>query len=80
MTGLKQNPAYEPADFFIMELNAHIIICPFCGFPTQVVWVHGHGQCMICKSVLDECCRGEQQSEKAKEEKKKSKKKNEKHD
>lgn len=61
MTGLKQNPAYEPADFFknrMHNLNA-FIVCPFCGWPGKVVWVHGHGQCVRCHTVLDECCRGE---------------------
>lgn len=37
--------------------------------PAQMVWVHGHGQCSNCKVVLDECCRGEQQTEKEKQEK-----------
>ncbi|MBC8046679.1 MAG: hypothetical protein H7Y00_07780 [Fimbriimonadaceae bacterium] len=27
--------------------------------PTQIIWVHGHGQCMYCKTNFDECCRGE---------------------
>ena len=36
------------------------MICPYCGQLTQVVWVHGHGQCMVCKTIIDECCRGEQ--------------------
>ncbi|MBK7108988.1 MAG: hypothetical protein KA954_06520 [Chitinophagales bacterium] len=53
-----------------MELNTEIIICPFCGMPAQIVWVHGHGQCSICKMVLDECCRGEQQTEKDNQNKK----------
>lgn len=36
------------------------MICPYCGQLTQVIWVHGHGQCMVCKTIIDECCRGEQ--------------------
>jgi len=62
-----------------MELNADIIICPFCGLPAQIVWVHGHGQCSNCKMVLDECCRGEQSPSKednGKNQKKDKKKKN----
>jgi len=43
------------------DLFKDIIICPYCGVPTKVVWVHGHGQCAICKNVIDECCRGENQ-------------------
>lgn len=65
MTGLKQNPAYEPADFFfncdavVHDLNEYIL-CPFCGIPSKVIWVHGHGQCSVCHTIIDECCRGEQ--------------------
>ncbi|MFZ1635643.1 MAG: hypothetical protein WAT43_17280 [Chitinophagales bacterium] len=42
-----------------MQIGNQILICPYCGQPTKVVWVHGHGQCMICKTNFDECCRGE---------------------
>lgn len=24
-----------------------------------MVWVHGHGQCAVCHTNVDECCRGE---------------------
>ena len=37
-----------------------IIICSWCGQPTQIIWVHGHGQCSSCGTNIDECCRGEQ--------------------
>lgn len=57
----------------VMEVHPEIILCPFCGMPTEIVWVHGHGQCMVCKMVMDECCRGEQQSEKLPDEKNKQK-------
>ena len=36
------------------------IICPYCGNPVRVIRVHGHGQCSVCHTVIDECCRGEQ--------------------
>jgi len=42
-----------------MEIDNNILICPYCGQLTKVVWVHGHGQCMFCKTNFDECCRGE---------------------
>jgi hypothetical protein len=38
-----------------------IVICPFCGVPTKVIWVHGHGQCAVCKNVIEVCCSGEMQ-------------------
>lgn len=33
--------------------------CNWCGQPTQLIWVHGHGQCRWCGVNIDECCRGE---------------------
>ncbi len=34
-------------------------ICPWCGQLTNIIWVHGHGQCSVCGTNIDECCRGE---------------------
>lgn len=45
-----------------MQIGNEILICPYCGQLTKIVWVHGHGQCMICKTNFDECCRGENNS------------------
>lgn len=42
-----------------MQIGNEILICPYCGQLTKVVWVHGHGQCMVCKTNFEECCRGE---------------------
>lgn len=42
-----------------MEIDKDIILCPYCGQISKIVWVHGHGQCAICKTTIDECCRGE---------------------
>lgn len=33
--------------------------CPYCGQCAEIIWVHGHGQCSVCKMNVDECCRGE---------------------
>lgn len=35
-------------------------ICPWCGQVTNIIWVHGHGQCSVCGMITDERCRGEQ--------------------
>ena len=40
--------------------NGALTICAWCGTPTTVIWVHGHGQCANCGTNIDECCRGEQ--------------------
>jgi len=34
--------------------------CPWCNQLTEIIWVHGHGQCILCWINIDECCRGEQ--------------------
>lgn len=34
--------------------------CVRCGTPlASIVEVHGHGQCSVCGSVIDDCCQGE---------------------
>lgn len=33
--------------------------CPRCHTPLRVVNVHGHDQCVVCKSNIRECCEGE---------------------
>jgi hypothetical protein len=38
----------------------HIQICPWCQRPTQAIWVHGHGQCMHCRTNIDPCCGGDE--------------------
>jgi len=35
-------------------------ICNWCNQPSVIIWVHGHGQCSVCKINVDECCRGEE--------------------
>lgn len=52
------------------DLMKDIIICPFCGVPAKIIWVHGHGQCAYCGNVVDECCRGETNDNVVKEDKK----------
>ena len=33
-----------------------IQICPACNRATEIVFVHGHGQCSFCKTNIDSCC------------------------
>ena len=33
--------------------------CPWCGSLRGVVHVHGHGQCLTCKSNTQPCCGGD---------------------
>lgn len=39
--------------------SENLKICQWCGQPSQIIWVHGHGQCSSCGYNIDECCRGE---------------------
>ena len=33
--------------------------CPRCQSEVSLVFVHGHYQCPVCKSNVDDCCQGE---------------------
>ncbi len=33
-------------------------ICPRCGQQSSMIPVHGHYQCNVCMSVVDDCCNG----------------------
>ena len=33
--------------------------CPRCQSEVSLVFVHGHYQCPMCKSNVDDCCQGE---------------------
>ena len=34
-------------------------VCPFCGQSSQTVFVHGHEQCVVCKTNVEPCCSGQ---------------------
>jgi len=34
-------------------------ICPYCGQSSQTVFVHGHEQCVVCKTNIEPCCSGQ---------------------
>lgn len=33
-------------------------LCQFCHQTTQVIEVHGHTQCAVCRTVVGACCGG----------------------
>ena len=35
-------------------------VCPFCGQSSQTVFVHGHEQCVVCKTNIEPCCQGQE--------------------
>ena len=34
-------------------------VCPYCGQSSHTVFVHGHEQCVVCKTNVEPCCQGE---------------------
>ena len=51
-TNLNMDNTLHPA-------NAHKQRCPRCQSPLNTVVVHGHEQCVVCKSNIFECCSGD---------------------
>ena len=37
---------------------SQIVRCPRCGQETSMIPIHGHYQCAIFMSVVDDCCNG----------------------
>ena len=37
---------------------AEPIRCPACGHFAPMIWVHGHGQCAVCRTNIAPCCDG----------------------
>ena len=40
------------------EARAAMEPCPTCGWTGPLIWVHGHGQCPRCGTVIAPCCEG----------------------
>ena len=34
-------------------------LCSYCGQTSQTVFVHGHEQCVVCKTNVEPCCSGQ---------------------
>ena len=43
----------------LKEQPERSVFCPNCGNEVELIWVHGHYQCPICKNVVVSCCEGE---------------------
>ena len=46
-------------DNHLNPANVHMQRCPRCQAPLNTVVVHGHEQCITCKSNIFECCSGD---------------------
>ena len=43
------------------EVRTHCMPrCPSCQGALQTVNIHGHEQCVLCHSIVDDCCQGSQ--------------------
>jgi hypothetical protein len=43
------------------EVKTHCLPrCPRCQGTLQTINIHGHEQCVLCHSVVDDCCQGSQ--------------------
>lgn len=45
-------------DQTILEIKDHCGLCPRCKVALQTIEVHGHLQCIVCKTVIEDCCQG----------------------
>lgn len=45
-------------DQTILEIKDHCRLCPRCKTALQTIEIHGHLQCIVCKSVVEDCCQG----------------------
>ena len=43
------------------DKEPHKKVCPYCGQSSQTVFVHGHEQCVVCKTNVEPCCQGKVQ-------------------
>ena len=34
-------------------------VCTYCGQSSQTLFVHGHEQCVVCKTNVEPCCSGQ---------------------
>ncbi len=39
--------------------HSKVKVCPYCGQSSQTVFVHGHEQCVVCKTNVEPCCQGQ---------------------
>lgn len=58
--GLARAQNEDDMDYTTKPQFRAIQICPWCQRPTQAIWVHGHGQCMHCRTNIDPCCGGDE--------------------
>ena len=44
------------------ETAKEVEFCPLCKTALTVVNVHGHYQCSVCNTIVNDCCNGEKAS------------------
>ena len=43
-------------DQTILEIKDHCKLCPRCQIALQTVSVNGHLECLMCKTIIEDCC------------------------
>ena len=43
-------------DQTILEIKDHCKLCPRCQIALQTVTVDGHLECIMCKTIIEDCC------------------------
>lgn len=43
-------------DQTILEITDHCKLCPRCQIALQTVSVNGHLECIMCKTIIEDCC------------------------
>ena len=46
-------------DNYLLPINKDLKRCPRCQSRLETIVVHGHEQCVVCKSNIFECCSGD---------------------
>ena len=55
------NEEKQKWDKLHQEIKTHCLPrCPRCQGTLQTINIHGHEQCVLCHSIVDDCCQGSQ--------------------
>jgi hypothetical protein len=46
-------------DNYLLPKNMNLQRCPRCHSILETIVIHGHEQCLVCKSNIFECCSGD---------------------
>jgi hypothetical protein len=59
MDGKNENNEHDDVKSKDEELKKQLeklTVCPYCQSTVELVWIHGHYQCPVCKNIIVGCC------------------------